>query len=793
MKRRIFALLLAAIMLPMLTFAQFTIQGTVKGDDNQPLAGASVVLLNTKFQTLTNGKGYFALKNIPKGTYTLKVTYVGYQDYIKKLTVDHDLNLDIILKTTAQELDEIVVTALRADSRTPIAYTNLPKTKIQAYNLAQDMPYILRLTPSTVVSSDAGNGVGYTQIRIRGTDITRINVTINGVPLNDAESHGVWWVDLPDIAESVNSIQIQRGVGTSTNGAGAFGATINLNTTKIAPKPFAELINTAGSFNTWKHSIKLSTGKIKNHFSFDLRLSKIHSDGYIDRAWSNLKSFYLAGSYFTEKTLISGLIFSGFEETYQAWYGIPKEILDTNRHYNPYTYDNEIDHYLQTHYQLIFVHKFNSNLNFNAVLHYTKGGGYYEQYKDQQKYTDYGLNPLVIGNDTISKTDLIRRKWLDNDFYGLIYSLSYTKDNFSTAFGGGFNKYDGWHFGRIIWMQYAGDIPIRYEWYRNLGIKTDFNVYNKTHITLAQRLNLFVDLQIRGIKYHIRGIDDDLRNITQNHHYLFFNPKAGFLYQIANNQSIYASVAVAHREPKRSDFTDFPPGKTPKPEALYDYEAGYKFHSSNMIFNANLYYMDYYDQLILTGEINDVGAPILTNVPRSYRAGIELSWGIRPFSWLDWNANLSLSQNKILNYVDHIDDWDHWPQQIIDTLGTTDISFSPPIISASDLLIKPLKNKNLKIEWISKYVGRQYIDNTSSIERSLDPYWVNDLRFQYDLKTRLIPEINFILQINNVLNEKYETFAWVYKYYSNGQLHEMNGYFPQAPRNFLFTVRMKLK
>ncbi len=790
MLRKVFGLLMAAIVLPVAALAQYVISGTVRGDDGQPLASAAVVLQGTKFQTLTDRSGHYELKNVPAGTYVIKVSYVGYEPVSKKIRVTGNQRLDFTLKTSAEELDEVVVTALRADSRTPIAFTTLPASRIEKYNLAQDMPYVLRLTPSVVVSSDAGNGVGYTQIRIRGTDITRINVTINGVPLNDAESHGVWWVDLPDIAESVSSIQIQRGVGTSTNGAGAFGATINLNTTKVNKEPFAEVVNTYGSFNTWKHSIKFSTGAIKDHFSFDVRLSKIHSDGYIDRAWANLKSFYLAGSYFTDRTLISGLIFSGFEETYQAWYGIPKEILDTNRTYNPYTYDNEIDHYVQTHYQLIFVHKFNPALKFNAVFHYTKGGGYYEQYKEDQDYTDYQLEPLQIGDTVLETTDLIRRKWLDNDFYGVIYSLTYNREKFSTALGGGWNEYDGWHFGRIIWMQYAGNTPIRYEWYRNLGIKTDFNVYSKTHYTVGDKLNLFLDLQLRRITYDISGIDDDLRDLTQQHQYLFFNPKAGFVYSFDARQNVYASVAVANREPKRSDFTDFPPGKTPQPERLYDYEAGYKFNSSKMYFNANLYYMDYYNQLILTGEINDVGAPILTNVPRSYRAGIELVWGGQPVKWLDWNGNLTLSRNKILNYVDHIDDWDNWPQQVVDTLGTTDISFSPPVIATSDLMFRLLDDK-LHLEWISKYVGRQYIDNTSSIERSLDPYWVNDLRFEYVWKTKLVPEVRFILQINNVLNEKYETFAWVYKYYYNGQLYEMNGYFPQAPRNFLFTVRMK--
>ncbi len=790
MKAKLLIFVWAAMLLSWPAMSQYVISGVVRGDDGQPLAGATVTLKNTGLSTLTGANGTYKLQGVKRGQYVIEAKFLGYEPQQKTIIVRSDLVVDFTLKTSAQELDEIVVTALRADSHTPIAFTNLTKTKIEDYALAQDMPYVLRLTPSTVVSSDAGNGVGYTQIRIRGTDMTRINVTINGVPLNDAESHGVWWVDLPDIAESVGSIQIQRGVGTSTNGAGAFGATINLNTTKITRKPFAEVVNTYGSFNTWKNSVKFSTGVINKHFSFDARLSRITSDGYIDRAWSHLKSLYLAGSYFTDKTLISALMFSGFEETYQAWYGIPKEILDTNRTYNPYTYDNEIDHYVQTHYQLIFAHKFSPALKFNAVLHYTKGSGYYEQYKYDQDYTDYQLEPLQIGDTVLESTDLIRRKWLDNDFYGLIYSLSYNSGRLSTVLGGGWNKYNGWHFGRIIWMQYAGNTPIRYEWYRNLGLKNDFNVYSKTLYSLTDALNLFLDLQLRRINYDLSGIDDDLRDLTQTHQYTFFNPKAGFMLDLPANQKIYASLAVANREPKRSDFTDFPPGKTPLPEKLYDYEAGYKLNRQQTYLNVNFYYMDYYNQLIMTGEINDVGAPILTNVPRSYRAGVELVAGKKLTDYLDWNANLTLSRNKILNYVDHIDDWDNWPEQVVDTLGTTDISFSPSVIGTSDLLLS-LFNDNLHIEWISKYVGRQYIDNTSSLERSLDPYWVNDLRFEYNMKNKYIPGLKLILQLNNIFNEKYETFAWVYKYYYGGELYEMNGYFPQAPRNFLFTVRMK--
>ncbi len=784
-------ILLFAILAIVATIAngQVMLSGHVWGDDSNPLAGATVKIKETGKAVSTDANGFYKFENLKKGTYTVEASFIGYATQSKTVTVKKNTVVNFKLQSQASQLEEVVVSSLRADDKTPIAFQTLEKPQIELNNLAQDLPYILRITPSTVISSDAGNGVGYTQIRIRGTDLTRINVTVNGIPLNDAESHGVWWVDLPDIAESTEDIQVQRGVGTSTNGAGAFGATINIKTTKIKREPYAVLTNTYGSFNTMKNSVSFGTGAIKDHFSFNARLSRIHSDGYIDRARSDLKSFYLSGSYFTKKTVITGIIFSGFEETYQAWYGMPKASLDTNRTYNPYTYDNEVDHYLQTHYQLHFVHQLNSNIKLQLSGFYVKGGGYYEQYKDNESYEDYGLQPLIIGTDTITETDLIRRKWLDNDFYGVTYSATFDKGNFSSVLGGSWSNYEGWHFGRIIWMQYAGNTPIRYEWYRNVGYKQDFNIYYKAHYLIGEKLNLYGDMQYRHINYDISGTDDDLRTLSLLQPYDFFNPKAGFIYNISNRQNIYASFAVANREPKRSDFVDAPEDRQPKPETLYDYELGYKYSFSKMLFNVNLYYMDYRDQLIMTGEINDVGTPIMVNVPHSYRRGIELVWGFKPDDKIQWDANLTLSQNKILNYVDHVDDWDTWPQQVVDTLGTTDISFSPSVIGSS--LLQLNLTKNLSVVWIAKYVGRQYIDNTSNIERSLDPYFVNDLNIQWTIKKQNLPEINLVLKVNNLLNEKYETFAWVYRYYYGGEEYVMDGYFPQAPRNYLLSLRLK--
>ncbi len=791
MKRGIF--LLIFLFFGVMSYGRtFFVEGKVYDNFGQPVSYASVSLKGTNFKTLTDEYGYFKFDGVPEGTYVLNVVSVGFKEYSKKILIENDLRLEIRLEPDqSTELDNVIVKATRADITTPVAYTDIPKPLITRSNLGQDVPFVLKLAPSITVSSDAGTGIGYTQLWIRGTDPTRINITLNGVPLNDAESHGVWWVDIPDFLSSVENIQIQRGVGTSTNGAAAFGASINLKTTKIYRKPYAELATTFGSFNTLKNTIKLGTGIINKHFSFDVRLSKIHSDGYIDRAWANLKSFYISGAYIANKTLLRAILFSGLEETYQAWYGVPKEYLDTNRTYNPYTYDNEIDHYGQTHFQFFIVHKFNENFKIETALHYTKGAGYYEQYKNNRKLSDYKIEPFVFGEDTIFKTDLIQRKWLDNDFYGVVASAFYKNGIYSSVIGGAWNKYYGLHFGRILWLKYNAGVPIRYQWYNSDGLKYDFNIFWKQNLTIG-KFNAFIDIQYRKINYKITGIDDDLRDIGQVHNYNFFNPKAGMIFNINEFQNLYATFGVANREPKRSDFTDAPMDKIPKPETLFDYELGYKLNTPDIFFNLNLYYMDYKNQLVITGEINDVGTPIMVNVPHSFREGIELVWGFKPVKFINWNANLTLSRNKILNFTAYIDNWDYWddpahqPLQYTEYYPITDISFSPSIIAASMLSFNIFKGFSVDLN--SKYVSRQYIDNTSNKERSLDPYFVNDLRFYYHFSLKPFSSIQFNFQINNILDEKYETFAWVYRYYYGGKEYEMNGYFPQAGRNYLLGI-----
>ena len=794
--KRLSIFLLLNIILIHSFYGQYKISGKVFDTGGNPLIGVVVDLSNGNKITATNEFGFFEFIELPKKEYQLNFNYIGFENLFKKVNLENDVFLEFTLKLNEiNELDNIVVRATRSMDKTPFVYTNIQKSDIEKNNMGQDIPYVLKLTPSLVASSDAGNGIGYTSLSIRGVDKTRINVTLNGVPLNDPESHSVWWVNIPDFSSSVNNIQIQRGVGTSTNGAGAFGATINLKTNKLNTEPYATISNTFGSFNTQKNTVSFGSGKIKEHFAFDGRLSRLHSDGFIDRANVDMKSFFVSGSFFNKKTLLKATIFSGIENTYQAWSGVPKDSLETNRTYNPYTYKNEIDHYVQSHYQLHFVRKLSNTINFNASAFLITGKGYYEQYKEEEAFSDYGLNDFIIADDTLQETDLIRRKWLDNNFYGVNYSLLYKNNkNLNVIFGGGWNKYNGYHFGNIIWMQYAGNVDIDYEFYKNLGTKTDFNTFLKADYNIADKLFLYADFQYRIISYKISGIDDDLSDITQEHIFPFFNPKFGVLFMLSKSQKIFASVAIANREPKRSDFIDAPTDKNPTPEQLTDFEFGYKLSKQKMLFEANLYYMNYKNQLILTGQINDVGAPIVTNAPESYRRGVELIIGAEILHFINWNANLSLSQNKIVNFTEYVDNWDYWadtennPLQIENKIGLTDISFSPSVVASNLLSFKIFEFLN--VDFISKYVGRQYIDNSSNIARSLNPYFVNDISINTSFKTKYIKKINLSFRVNNFLNEKYETNAWVYSYYYDDKRNMMNGYFPQATINYLINLRV---
>lgn len=807
------------------SFAQFSLSGTVTSESGEELVGANLVLSGNYKGTSTNEKGQYQFKNVKGGDYTLKVSYIGYETQSVTVTVNGNTKQDVRLEPHRIMAEEVLVSATRAGDKTPVAKTTVDQSTIESRNMGQDIPYLLTMTPSYVATSDAGAGVGYTNFRIRGTDLNRINVTVNGIPMNDAESHGTWFVDIPDLAGSVENIQVQRGVGTSTNGAAAFGATINLQTATLNKEPYAEYRTSAGSFNTFKNSISAGTGLINNHFTFDVRLSKVSSDGFIDRAEADLKSYYASAGYYSENTILKLTAFSGLEETYQAWYGVPSAKLNNDaddmqryrdhwlwnshsareneiryqdlirsdaRTYNFYTYENAVDHYQQDHYQLHFSHQFNEQFSMNAALHYTYGRGYYENYEYDQDYADYQM----VAPEGVETTDLVARKWLDNDFYGATFSLNYEKNMSDFTLGGGYNTYDGRHLGEVIWAQHMGENEKDHEWYRGSGLKKDFNVFAKYNLQLTGTLNLFVDLQYRHIDYEIDGIDDDLRDLTQSHLFNFFNPKFGVFYRPDNSQEAYVSYAVGNREPNRGNFVDADPnGKQPVAETLYDLEAGYTYKTNSFLIGANLYYMKYDDQLIQTGEINDVGAPIMVNVDDSYRAGIELTGGLKISRNLNWDVNATFSQNKIKNFTEYVDNWDYWydmenePYQYTTDLGETDLAFSPNVIINSQIILDAAKG--LSISFLSNYVSDQYIDNSSSGNRKLDAWFVNNVKVEYTWKGKLFDEINLHLMVNNLFDEAYESNAWVYSYYTGGTRYKMDGYFPQAGTHFFAGIDFK--
>lgn len=786
--KKVFLLIVMAALY--LSSAAQSISGKVT-DGKNALPGATVIIVENEKHTVSSGDGAFSFSNLEKGVYTLKVNYIGFETKILQFTLsDKPVVVNVVLQSEDFYTDEVVITGIRAGESTPVAFFNVEKSDIEKNNTGRDIPYILDLTPSVVIGSDAGTGVGYTSMRIRGTDITRINITMDGIPLNDSESHGVWWVNMPDFASSADMIQVQRGVGTSSNGAGAFGANVGLYTKKINTEPYAHISADYGSFNTQKYTFKAGSGLINNHFSFDTRFSRLSSDGYIDNAWADLKSMQLTATYTGKNTLVKLNFLQGEEHTYQAWYGVPKDSLltETGRTYNPYEYENETDNYKQTHYQLFFKQDIASKLSFNAALHYTQGAGYYEQYKEGQNFSDYGIENVVIGTEIIEETDLIRQKWLDNDFFGIVYSLNYSLKDINIKLGGGANNYIGDHFGKVIWAQYASNSEINHEFYRNQGNKIDFNEYLKVSYSGIRNLNLWGDFQIRNVNYTIDGIHDDMRDISQNRTHRFFNPKAGLSYSFVDDEKIYFSFATANREPSRTDYKDASEFRLPFAETLYDYELGYNRDFKSASFNINLYYMNYKNQLVLTGEINNIGSPITTNVDKSYRAGAEFSGGFK-FQFIDFKANLTLSRNKIKDFTAHIDDYDTWPVQRTETYELTNIAFSPEIISYSEINFNIFEN--FYFAFISKYVGEQFIDNTSNDERKLNDYLVNNIRINYSFNTKYAKEIGFHVSVNNIFSQKYETNAWVYRYYAAGEHYAADGYFPQAGINFFAGINIK--
>ena len=805
--KKVAFIIVAVFLITGMSMAQkLSISGKITDKENNPLPGASVVIKETFLGTSADAEGNYKLSNLKPGNYTLVVSFIGYKKEQKIINLTKDLNLDFALETSAIISDEVVVKAYKANNETPVAKTDITRKEIEERNAVADIPYMLEMTPSVVATSENGNGSGYTYMRIRGTDMSRINVTINGVPLNDGESNGVYWVDLPDLASSTNAIQIQRGVGTSSNGAAAFGASINFQTLTVEPKAYARLGFSAGSFNTYKENISAGTGLLNNKFAFDVRYSKINSDGYIDRGTVDNQSFYFSGSYYTEKTLVKAIVMLGEEHTGITWWGVPKEVVDTMPTYNPageyfdkngkkHYYEDQKDNYWQNHYQLLFSRQLNKHLDFNLTLHATTGKGYYEQYKDDDDFSDYGLSNIIIGNDTISKSDIIRRKWMNNVFYGYIATLNYINKRLRASVGFSSNKYDGDHYGNIIWAENNNGIPKDYEWYNNNGLKTQENVFAKAQYNITPLFSLFGDIQYRHINYKMEGPDDDLRATDQEHTWNFVNPKFGINYTPNENGQAYITFGVANKEPNRADLKDaFKLGAKEAPvyETLYDYEAGYLHRKSNYMIGVNFYYMNYKNQLVNTGKLNSVGYPIMTNVDKSYRAGIELIGGVR-YKNLEWKGNFTYSQNKIIDYVETSSHYDeNWDEHIIDkNLGTTNISYSPEFIGASDL---SYKIKEFKINFMSKYVGEQYIDNTQNEERKIDAYFVNNLGFSYSKQIKNFAGLNVSFFINNIFDQKYIANGYGGNWYEieNGKEVEKSWvyYFPQAGINYTLKVAL---
>lgn len=775
--------------MPFMVSAQFSVTGKITDKSTGlALAGASVSLENSFSSTRTDAAGNYSLKNLRSGNYLIRVTYLGYLSVQKNISLNGNTTLDLELGTNSFPVDEVLVRSTRASENSASTYSNISKEELEKNNLGQDLPFLLNQSPSVVVSSDAGNGVGYTGIRIRGSDPTRLNVTINGIPYNDPESQGTYWVNLPDFASSVDNIQIQRGVGTSTNGAGAFGGSLNIQTTTRRDSAYAELNNTIGSYQTAKNTINIGTGLIANKFSLDGRLSRIQSDGYMDRASSKLKSYFMSAAWYGKKDLLRANVFSGSERTYQAWNGVPENLLKTNRTFNGFTYDDQTDNYIQDHYQLLYSHTFSSAFSANAALHYTHGRGYYEEFKEDQKLSNYGIAPYSSGGLSISRSDLVRRRWLDNDFYGMTYSFNYTPSKaLSFTLGGAYNEYDGDHFGEVIRGQFIPIGTSLQRYYNGNGFKTDFNTYAKAEYKMGQ-LNLFADLQLRSINYKVSGTDKNRMNLDQSDKLNFFNPKIGFSYDLQEGGSLYASAAVANKEPNRDDYINSTPANRPSSENLTDIEAGYRLRKDRFTAGLNAYAMFYKDQLVLTGKVNDVGEYIRQNVDESHRIGLEIDSKLQINNQLSWGFTAAFSENKIKNFTEYVDDYDNGGQ-IVNNYTNTNLAFSPKFVGSSEFSFLPFKKTEIAL--ISKYVSDQFLDNTSNSGRMLDAFFVNDLRLRYNTSIKGVKNIGVTLLFNNIFSELYEANGYTFSYLYGGTFTTENYYYPQAPRNFLLSLSLK--
>ncbi|CAL2089898.1 TonB-dependent receptor [Tenacibaculum sp. 190524A02b] len=756
----------------------FTLSGKVVDKKQQGLEGATIAVKTLKKGTITDFEGGYKL-SLPKGKHLITISYVGFNTLEKEITITSNQNVTFELNSEDNLLEEVLVSAVRVKANAPIAHSNLSKKEIAKRNLGQDIPILMNYLPSVVTTSDAGAGVGYTGIRVRGSDATRVNVTINGIPYNDSESQGTFWVNMPDFSSSTQSIQLQRGVGTSTNGAGAFGASLNMLTDVDSDEAFGEIATSFGSFGTQKYTAKAGTGKLNNHVKFTGRISRIKSDGYIDRASSNLKSYFLQGSYVSDNTLIKGLVFGGHEITYQSWNGIDKATLETDRTFNSAGalydsnwnvtdyYDNEVDNYKQDHAQLHWNQKYTEHISSNIALHYTFGRGFFEQYKQGESFADYNLTPINIGGQEVNTTDLVRRRWLRNDFYGITYNVNYKDDYWDILLGGAWNQYKGDHFGEVIWARYASNSEIRSRYYDNYGNKEDFNLFIKANYKLSDALELFVDLQNRNVTYEANEIQPQLVNDTFN----FFNPKGGINYQLNDANNFYFSYARAQREPNRNDYEN----GNPKPEKLDDFELGWRFNTSNFKINTNVYYMLYQDQLALTGEIDNTGAFVRANIGESFRLGVEVDALLKFTDYLSITPNFTISRNKNVSFKET-------DGTVVTDLGNTDLSFSPELIAGNAINITPIENLNISL--LSKYVSDQFMSNNEFKDSKLEGYFVNDLSVNYTIKPKTILK-SIVLSglVNNIFDEEYS---------SNGYMWGTTPYYyPQAGTNFLIGATLK--
>lgn len=793
-----------------------TVSGRVEdASSGEPVNGVRVSLLNASGMAISSAfsdyEGRFSLSTGSLGQGLIRLSHVAFLDTTIHWSGAKSMVV-IGLQPRHFVVREAELRGIRADRFTPATFTNLNKKDLEERNYGQDIPFLLNLTPGVVSHSDAGAGIGYTGMRIRGVDPTRTNVTINGIPYNDPESQGVFWVNLPDLASSASSIQIQRGVGTSSNGTAAFGASINIRTDDHQEHAFAQVSTGYGSFNTQRAMVRFGTGRLENNWSFTGRLSSITSDGFIDRSQSDLKSFFFSMNHRAERSSFTANVFSGRERTYQAWYGIPEPKLkgneegverfisqlwmddqdashlrsSSNRTYNYYTYPGETDNYTQDHYQLFYNYQINKQWGINAALHYTYGRGYYEQYRRDASLDAVGIGPVVSGSDTLLSSDYVRQLWLDNHFYGAMVNLFYRHNHWNITWGNSANQYKGDHYGLVVWSRFAGLTEPNHRFYLNTGTKNEYNTFLKAGKSLGN-WNLYADLQLRMLSYAFEGPNRFGTYLPQELSFVFFNPKAGAVY-LKNDDRYYLTLALSNREPVRDDLVNASPEQWPRPERLYNAEAGWRRENQRYVLGVNTYIMYYQDQLVLTGKINDVGAYTRINVDRSYRAGLEADGTLSLGRKWAIGANLALSDNRVLDFTEYVDDWDNGGQLSIEH-GKSHLALSPALVTAQNLEFRPIKN--LRVQLISKYVSRQYLDNSSSRERSLNPFWVQDALIEYIIEGKKnFKRLEMGLMLNNLSNRIYAPNGYTFGGIINGRRESFNYLYPQAGTNYLLRLNL---